>query len=93
MQQRVTGWVTETDPVGSAPKVLQEPEKASVAEYRMLWTAIGLPGVQTVSVAALASTVPVQLFDANTSIVPVQLVPVGVSHAQSVQFRVSSTPR
>ena len=90
MQQRVTGWVTETDPVGSATELLQNPEKFSVAEYSTLLTDEVLPGVQTLSVAALASTVPVQSFDAKTSIVPVQLVPVGVSHAQPVQARVSS---
>ena len=93
MQQRVTGWVTETDPVGSAPKLLQYPEKSSLAEYRTLATHVAVPGVQTASVRALASTVPVQSFDANTSIVPVQLVSVGVSHAHSVQVRVSSYSR
>ena len=90
MQQRVTGWVAVTAPIGSDPKALQDPEKSSEAVYRMLLTAKGPPGVQTVSVRALASTVPVQSFDANTSIVPVQPVPVGVSHVQSVQVRVSS---
>jgi len=90
----VTGWVTETDPVGSPPEPLHDPEKLSVAEYSMLFTdEVAVLGVQTVSVAALASTVPLQSFVANTSIVPMQPVPVGVSHAQAVQFRVSSTPR